>query len=370
MSAGCLAHENGYVETTTQSPHDEIPGQPGFTEAGRQAARTSDLSSSTDWSSTENPWTGAPIHLAQLFNPSDTTAWYGEGPKGACMGTTGNFDDFGGFGADYPGLYPGLWSGVAGMYSLPGNGVSGVHESEGAFRENPYAPAEAAGITGEHGPTIILWPSGGRSSTLAEAVLVGADGHGYALRTAGPQTQSPVSHLSSLPSAPTLGDYTSASFVIPVKPLPRQPYRLTARWTGPGGRPIDQVVTFSVTTGVTSRPVTQAPLTKPVLLQRLLSLKLTIRGGRVVALVQGKGKVAQRVLKGRRARLRFLARRCARCHSRKTTRAVKLPRGPLRVRGPKIAHGGRVTVRVVVSGFKAKGITYKSGTRQASLRRR
>jgi hypothetical protein len=286
------------------------------------------------------------------------------------MGTGGGFDGFGSFGADYPGVDPDVYTGIAATYSLPGNGVGGVHEREGAYQESPYSPAEAVGITSEHGPTIILWPSGGRGSTLVQATLTGADGHGYAVRSAGPETPSPVSHLPSLPSAPTMGAYTSASFVIPVKPLPRQAYRLTARWSGPGDRSIDQVVTFSVTTDQTSRPVTQVPLAKPVSLRKLLSLKLTMRHGRVVALVQVKGKVAQRALKGRRARLRFVARRCTRCHSRKTTRAVKLPRGAVRVRGPKIARGGRVTVTVAVSGFKAKGITYRSGTRQATLRRR
>jgi len=77
--------------TATQNPHDEVAGQPGYTPEGKAAAQSSDLSfadgAGNEWTDDTNPWTGYALHLALLFEPAETTAWYGDGPHGACMGT-------------------------------------------------------------------------------------------------------------------------------------------------------------------------------------------------------------------------------------------------------------------------------------------
>jgi hypothetical protein len=238
LSEGCEQYTNGYVPASGQYPHTEIPGQPGYTELGSEAAASSDLSGSAgSWTSTVNPWTGAPLHLAALFDPLATTAWYGE-RSGAftptqsysvCMGVDDTREV----------------TGVS-FYSLPGNGSVNVPFAEKSA-EGPYTPAEAVGLQAgvATGPTIILWPVG-LEGAPSSVTLQTTTGSPIAIDVATPETPSPKTP-AGFPDIPTLGDYSrGASFVIPVHPLAAgTAYTLSVVWQPPTGPPVTQVVGFT-----------------------------------------------------------------------------------------------------------------------------
>jgi hypothetical protein len=79
MSAGCEEYANLYHPKAGQYPHEEVEGQPGYSEVGNQAASRSDLGGGVgEWDEAINPWSGAPLHIHALFDPAATSAWYGE----------------------------------------------------------------------------------------------------------------------------------------------------------------------------------------------------------------------------------------------------------------------------------------------------
>lgn len=243
LSEGCEQYTNLYVPKAGQYPHTELPEQPGFTQAGLEAASGSDLSPENEtWSSTVNPWVGAPLHLSVLFNPSATSAWYGEhhgrpnpaGSESACMGTSGGR----------------AFAGPA-FLSFPGNGSANVPFAE-MSDELPYTPAEAVGLPANTttGPTIILWPEGTAAfASLSSATLVTSSGAPVAIRVATQQTPSPA-QPPGFPDVATIGEYSSgASFVIPVEPLAGgTSYILTAIWQPPTGSPLTQTIRFTTAT--------------------------------------------------------------------------------------------------------------------------
>ncbi len=246
LSEGCEQYTNMYVPKAGQYPHTELPEQPGFTQAGLEAASRSDLSPENEtWSTAVNPWVGAPLHLSALFSPSVTSAWYGEhhgranpaGGENACMGTSGE-------------------RGFAGptFFSLPGNGSTNVPFAE-MSGEEPYTPAEAVGLPSDTktGPTIILWPEG-TAASLSSATLVTSSGAPTAIRVATPQTPSPA-QPSGFPDVATIGGYSNgASSVIPVQPLAGSTsYVLTAIWQPPTGPPLTQTIRFTTATRYVGR---------------------------------------------------------------------------------------------------------------------
>jgi hypothetical protein len=239
LSEGCEQYTNTYVPVQGQYPHTEIPGQPGYTELGSEAASSSDLSPSTaGWSSTVNPWTGAPLHLSALFDPAATTAWYGErsGPftvtkgENVCMGASGT--------RQLP---------EPSAYSLPGTGSVNVPFAERSA-ESPYTPAEAVGLHSEAhlGPTFILWP-GGFAGAPSAVSLQAVGGPVVPIRVATPETPSPTPKSWPFAVASTLGDYSQgASFVVPVHPLAASTaYTLTAEWQPPTALALQQVIRFT-----------------------------------------------------------------------------------------------------------------------------
>lgn len=154
LSRGCVNHTTIYKPQPNQYPHTEIPGQPGYTELGSIAAGSSNLAgrpwyldASTKravawWSNGSNPWSNAPVHLAQLFDPSALSAWYGESRVAGCMGTKGNIRRFSG----------------PTFYSVPGDRRTDVPLSQVAY-ESPWVPQQAAGIADgvRTGPNILLY---------------------------------------------------------------------------------------------------------------------------------------------------------------------------------------------------------------------
>lgn len=160
LTRGCDNHN--YYMTQNGFGHGEEPGRPGYTAEGADIGRAEVLSAGEGWSTTENPWTDAPIHEYLMFRPARTTAGYAYSHGFACMRLGGE--------------RPAATS--AEFYSYPGNGLTGVPVSEPAA-ESPYTPQELVGIPdGEiTGSSILLFSRGfGQDLHAESASLVGPRG--------------------------------------------------------------------------------------------------------------------------------------------------------------------------------------------------
>lgn len=89
QSAGCQRHA-AYYALTKHIGHDEVPGDPGYTAQGDEAARTSDLAydSEGDFVGAGN-WTDAVYHRIAMLHPrlADSGYWAENGI--ACLGVLG-----------------------------------------------------------------------------------------------------------------------------------------------------------------------------------------------------------------------------------------------------------------------------------------
>ncbi len=153
LSDGCAKH-GGYLALNGGAlAQGEDPAKPGYTPEGdRQTLASSGpqaLSSDTRWSDAGNPWLLAPISLYRLFDPEVVAVGYADDKGIACIRVAG---------VRAPPAAPEL-------YSLPGNGRTGVPISE-INREAPYTPQQIAGIAAEQptGPNILLFTRGLRGS--------------------------------------------------------------------------------------------------------------------------------------------------------------------------------------------------------------
>jgi hypothetical protein len=237
-SEGCEQLTNVYQFKPGQYPHRELESQPGYTPAGAEAATSDQAQSPGDWSATANPWQTAPLHLASLFDPSRTTAWYAEthGKWGAgrnCMGTAGTRA----FASPT-------------FFSLPGDKTSGTDPSEVADEE-PFTPGMAVGIPSgtETGSAILLWAEG-TDAVLQSASLREAHGAPVPVRVVTASTPAPMSPPGWPPESGGVG----GNFVIPTAPLSfASQYSLTAGWSDSTGRSFTQSVSF--TTASSARAV-------------------------------------------------------------------------------------------------------------------
>lgn len=223
LSEGCLSWATVYRYPAGGilggNPHEEIPGQPGFTPEGNVAAHESDLSGEpgnrftvgTLWTANFNPWSAAAFHLSRLMDPAATTTWYGATDSAACMGTGGSR----------------TFTSPA-YYSYPGNGATEVPTRENTG-EWPHSPEQDVGLGPEAfvAGAIILWAED-MQATLTSATLQSARG-----------TVVPT----QLETTDAYND--GASFVVPTTKLqPDTAYTLTASWsTGTG--PQTQTVHFT-----------------------------------------------------------------------------------------------------------------------------
>ena len=246
LSAGCAKHVWKYKEKIGQIPHEEIPGQPGYSKLGALAASLSALSSRSGESSTEsywwgplvNPWSGAAFHLSTLFNPEATMAWYAESVHGVAKRSHK--------GSSWP-WGPAACMGAGGsrsfstptFFSYPGGGARDVPYSEYTV-EAPESPQEAVGLPRgfNGGPAVILWAEG-MSARLDRATLSADSGSVVPTKLFAPQT---------------VGDEDSGrgyGYVVPTTDLrPSTHYTLNAVWTrnlpgNPEGESVTQVATFT-----------------------------------------------------------------------------------------------------------------------------
>jgi hypothetical protein len=250
LSAGCLSWATVYLPSKGQYPHEELPGQPGYTELGNQAAASSDLAgeaggrpgNGTVWKGSTNAWMDAPIHEAALWNPESTMAWYGASSSAVCVGTGGSR------------AFP-----APAFFSLPGPGATNVPTAV-TVSELQFTPEMGVGLAGIGvggrglatylAPPILLWAEGQtRTPSLKTAALRTSDGRQVPIKLVTPDTPAPASP-PNFPQVSTYGALTKANFVLPtVKFSPRTSYVLTATWEALNGPPATQSVQF--TTGNT-----------------------------------------------------------------------------------------------------------------------
>lgn len=163
LNDGCAKHVNYLALNGGGLEHGEDPAKPGYTAEG--ANRTPGSSGSevlssgaTTWDDRwVNPWADAPIHLLLMFAPTVATTGYAENGPLACQRFTGRA------------------ARGAGIYTLPGNGATGVPPSSDSSSEGPYSPADAAGVPDDTGYNLLLWRVGG-TTDIAAASLTSAAG--------------------------------------------------------------------------------------------------------------------------------------------------------------------------------------------------
>jgi len=195
LSDSCAKH-NAYLALNGGFlAHSEEPGRPGYTAEGAGLAGGSNkgevLTGGPDaWDAVRtNPWSNSPMHLWLMFQPAGGTTGYAANGRTVCMR----------FGLD--GGAP------AGVYSLPGAGVTGVPTRSDTSRENPYSPGDLVGVSDtQAGPPIIIWRVGGRAD-IARAGLTSPEGAA--------EVRLVDSRTPALDGTP----HRFGSYVLPVAPL-------------------------------------------------------------------------------------------------------------------------------------------------------
>jgi hypothetical protein len=245
LSLGCRQFENIYVRKLGQYPHEEVPGQPGYTRLGDRAASVSELADGVGprplWGdrAIDNAWANAPLHLVSLFNPTAHYAWFGGGPLGACMGTSSENP------LHHAGAFVERRFRSPAFFSLPGDGVSDVWPLQAA-EDAPFAPQEAVDIPAGRvtGPNIILFPVG-TQAWIRRVHLRSADGMHVPVLVVTPTTFTPA-FPAGWPTVKYMGEaFGDVWFVIPTRPLRGGArYTLTAHWSDDAGRNFVQRVRF------------------------------------------------------------------------------------------------------------------------------
>ena len=139
-SEGCRVHGDYlalHPEQYLSTPHDEDPAKNGYTDAGRDAARTSNLVDSADlWRANADPFAdGAPWHEMSLLDPwAGPAFWRGASSGKDCIGVGSTL-------ADPAPPEPELRS----LLAWPGDGAR-IPASTSSASEGPYPPNRLSGI--------------------------------------------------------------------------------------------------------------------------------------------------------------------------------------------------------------------------------
>ena len=202
-SAECAAH-NDYQRDNGVLTSTENPDSRGASVGGAWAGLNSDLAEGR-WTSTDNPWENAPIHLLALLAPSLSVVGIDDSNGYQCVTT-------------YPGLVRAPTTADR-LSTYPADGAAHIAPSEHA-RESPFVPGQFVGIPSGRtaGRELFVYlnlahQTGQAPVHVLSAKLV-ARAHPVALRWVDSQT-------------PTLGRYLPGAILIPVKPL-RSRTRYTA----------------------------------------------------------------------------------------------------------------------------------------------
>jgi hypothetical protein len=229
LSAGCAAHNNYMHSNGDALGQDEVPGRTGYTMAGDDAGNRAVLAlGALPWArASDNPWETAPIHLAQLLDPSLAVSGYNESFRFSCAVTL----------ADPRRAEPP----APRVYTYPGPGAH-IYTAEQAV-EGPFTPGQLVGLKQgtTTGPYIFVFVDG--------VVPLGPVKPDIVAATVKPRTKTGAKkarkglRLKIVDSTNAqLGPYLPpGGVVIPVKPLKRGKYKasvtvsvagsqLTKRW--------------------------------------------------------------------------------------------------------------------------------------------
>jgi O-acetyl-ADP-ribose deacetylase (regulator of RNase III) len=208
LSDGCAKHMHYLVLNGSELTHDEDPAKPGYTREGAketaESSGTEVISGGSGWSGVwANPWTDAPLHLLAMFDPTNTEAGWGDEGGLSCMRLTGSRAD----------------TRRAGIYTMPGDGVTGVPPVQDSGGEGPYSTADLAGVPDRTGYNILLWRVGAPDE-IAAATLTGPRG-AVEIRTVDRRTPTPAG-----------GTLWGGAAIVPTTPLADNTrYSATVRYT-------------------------------------------------------------------------------------------------------------------------------------------
>ena len=308
LSDGCAKHNAYIARNGGLLTHSEEPGRPGYTAEGAGLAGGANkgevLNAGPDrWDAERtNPWSDYPMHLWLIFHPIGGATGYAADGRTACMR----------FGLD--GGAP------AGVYSLPGNGATGVPAGADSSRELPYSPGDLVGVSDtQAGPPIIIWRIGGRAD-IARASLTS------------PAGAADVRIVDSRTPALDGTPHRFGSYVLPVAPLSAGAGYVLEVTFADG---ITYRTTF--TSGGTPPPPGAAAFVRQ-------SVSLGRRGRTLIVRAATPGG------RPRTATVRFRSRSGRRIATRKVrltgTRRIRIPRGASRVTVTAAAHGPYRAVRL------------------------
>jgi hypothetical protein len=307
-SAGCAAHMH-YLELNdyTGAWHTEVPGRPGYSEAGKQAAASAVLTNAPSVG-LEPDWETAPFHFAQLLAPKLSVS----GSAPGCIYT-------------WPG-YRRPEPAALTLYPFPGEGVVGA--------TSPYLYAFAFG-------------GGVGGGTLSDASLVGPDGpvrvNVIDNHTPGAEGYLPPGGILS-PAQPLEDD---ATYTARVTFTSDEGAVVTRRWsfsTGELGAPTEEATgEADPDEGTTASPLPSGRTPR-------MTLRLKPNRGGARATVAARGDAV-----GRRARITL---RRTDCRCRATKRTFRLTRSGRRFN----TRGRSVRVTVSLSGFFADDVPYRGLT--------
>jgi hypothetical protein len=304
---------------------------------------SSDLADDAIWGPLFNPWSGAALHMASLMDPAVTTVWYGAGPGGACMGTSG--------------ARPFT---TAAFYSVPGPGATNVPIAEDTG-ELPFSPQQAVGLGSDAylAPAIPLWAEDTPGAELQTATLATTKGARVPTSLVTPETPTPPSP-AGWPTVGTFRGYTTASFVVPrVKLKANTSYVLTATWQTDSGA-ATQTVPFKTAATDLNNALTAflqerieeriAQVTgiepgsfTPTLTGRTLTIQAT-------GLAIGRAMTVKMVSCAMRGKCMYLGPSHVLLN-----RAVRLTTTPVRLVIPRTPRGKRSYLGLSIAPFKVKG---------------
>ncbi len=215
LSGGCAAHNNYMHSNGDTLDHDEAPGRPAYTMAGDDAGNHAVLAfGARPWTTVnDNPWETAPIHLAQLLDPS--------------LGVSGYNESFG-FSCAVALAEPRRAEPAAPrLYTYPGP-KSHIYTAEVAA-EGPFTPGELVGIKQgtTTGPYIFVFADGVLPLGPVKPHIVAASVKQRTRNASASKKKSSKIKLKIVDSTnPSLGPFVPpGGVVIPIKPLKRGKYK-------------------------------------------------------------------------------------------------------------------------------------------------
>jgi hypothetical protein len=334
-SEGCRRHmayiaANGGVLT-----HEESPSNPGYSAEGAEIGWRAVLTPLADaFNAAGNAFEFAPLHLMQTLSPALSRM----GVWGGCATTMAGYD---------------RKPARPALYTYPGDGATGVYESERAY-EMPFVPGDFVGLPQgtTTGPHIYLLPHGAGPGQIASASVTGPSG--------------PIEIRSVDNTTKGLEGYMPpGGIVIPVAPLaPGTTYAVSATFQPNAGAALSRTWSFETAAAATSGSSVTAP-SSTTITGVALRLDNPRAAGRSVTF----RLLAGQSLVGRRATITMfrVVRSCAggTCRDRQRGRRLRSVIGRLAaiqtITAPRPAARRAIKIVVQTQPFESGGLTYAAG---------